>query len=212
MTLEQVKHAINASAFAETIGFPLNAQLTIAWLHSPEFASDGSTWAATQTKLFDRIGRYLMRQDIEPAVVWTRERQRGKGPHTHVAIHLGSRPKRIRKDLRDYIVKTFKFEREGIDIQMGDFGAKTPAMRAGILRYALKAIDHTDFRYTGYGAETENIGHALGIEHRGSQGTIEIKRLGTSQNIGPTARKQAGWIELRDLTSLAKKLAPDGQD
>lgn len=212
LAIDQVRQAVNAASFAETLSLPLNAQITIAWRHSPAFAADGSNWSKVQTKLFDRIVRYLMRHKITTAFVWTRERQRGRGPHTHVAIHLGQKPKQIRKELQTYITKTFDFEREGIDFQMGDFGAQTPEMRAGILRYALKAIDHTDFRYTGNGTETENIGQALGIEHRGSHGVINIKRSGISQNIGPAARKQGGWIELRDIASLARKLTPNRKE
>jgi hypothetical protein len=80
-------------------------------------------------------------------------------------------------------------------------------MRAGIMRYVLKGIDHSAFRYVG--TETENIAVALGIRHRGQQGNIAIKRAGTSQNIARGARRAAGWREVRTLEGLHCILNPE---
>ena len=46
------------------------------------------------------------------------------------------------------------------------FGANTPTMQAGLMRYCLKGLDHWDFHYSAY--ETDNIGDAIGIDHRGT--------------------------------------------
>ena len=62
------------------------------------------------------------------------------------------------------------------------------------------------FRYVGY--EKSNVGAELGIEDRGQQGIITVKRSGTSQNIGPAARKAAGWREVRRIHELAELFAP----
>ena len=86
------------------------------------------------------------------------------------------------------------------------FGANTPTMQAGLMRYCLKGLDHRDFHYSAY--ETDNIGDAIGIDHRGTQGIIEIKRAGVSQNISAAARKRAGWTELRSIEDLRSELRP----
>ena len=69
-------------------------------------------------------------------------------------------------------------------------------------------MDHAAFRYIGTGSDTENIAGALGIRHRGQQGMVAIKRAGTSLNIGPAARRKAGWTETRDLAGLHRLLNP----
>jgi hypothetical protein len=53
-----------------------------------------------------------------------------------------------------------------------------------------------------------NIGAELGIDHRGQQGIIPIKRAGTSQNTNITARRRAGWCERRTLNELRDILNP----
>ena len=58
------------------------------------------------------------------------------------------------------------------------------------------------------GGGAENVAAALGIRHRGQQGAVAIKRCGTSQSVGPAARRQAGWVEGRDLASLRRLLNP----
>jgi hypothetical protein len=91
----------------------------------------------------------------------------------------------------------------------GRFGANTVQMRAGLLRYILKGIDASAFRYTGLAGETESIAEALGIQFSGNQGLINIKRSGTSQNIGLKARRDADWVEVRDLPALRRILVPE---
>jgi len=180
--------------------------LTIAWNRSASFAE--GQWPALQTRLFDHLIRYLRCQGIPAAFVWVRERARGMGPHTHALVHLGRKPTAVWPRLRARLDHMFRFDPTGIDISMGAHGAKTATMRAGMLRYVCKGIDHAAFRYVGLDGETENIAAALGIRHRGQQGIVEIKRCGTSQNIGPAARRQAGWTEIRDIASLNRSLNP----
>jgi hypothetical protein len=70
-----------------------------------------------------------------------------------------------------------------------------------------KGIDHRAFVY--FGGETVNVGGALGIDHRGQQGVIAIKRAGVSQSLSPAARRRANWREIRDLAALARILNPE---
>jgi hypothetical protein len=205
LTIEQVRELTNAAAFARAIGRPLNAMLTVAWQGSALFTEE--TWPSLQTAVMDRLTRHLQRRAVQTAFVWTRERIFGRGAHTHVMLHLGPQPTRQVAELVAYIEAKFRFEPGAIDLKMGDYGAHTPPMQAGLLRYVLKGIDHRAFVY--FGSETVNVGAALGIDHRGQQGVVEIKRAGVSQSLSPAARKREGWREIRDFGALARVLNPE---
>lgn len=207
LDIEQVRDVANAYAFAAAVERPFNALLTIAWENSALFEEAG--WSALQVKVFNEMGRHLRRRGIETAFAWTRERVSGRGAHTHVGIHLGRKPIDVAADLVAYLTGKFQFEPGGVDISMGKFGAMTQGRRAGIMLYLLKGIDHAAFRYSGGDAGTENIGVLLGIDHRGQQGRVPIKRAGASQNVARAARKRQGWTEVRDLAALARILNPE---
>ena len=49
----------------------------------------------------------------------------------------------------------------------------------------------------------------LGIEHRGTDGVVLVKRAGTTQNISRKARAAAGWKEARYLEQVANLLNPE---
>jgi hypothetical protein len=210
LDLDHIRGVVNAAAFAEYLGRPLNGHLIATWRHSTCFSGLDGDWTRLQTQLLDRLTRWLSARGVVTAFVWVRERSRGMGRHTHVLAHLGPRPKTLSNDLETYLTNTLSFDDPaGIKISYGRFGAKTPSMRAGLLRYILKGIDPKAFRYSGLGAETENIADFLGFQYRGRQGTVKIKRCGVSQNIGPKVRREAGWREQRDLATLRRRLYPD---
>ncbi len=220
LALDQVCNLVNAAAFAEAQGRPLVVELTLAWRLMRGFSE--KRWADIQVRAVDYMSRWLRRRKIVPTFVWDRERVPGCGVHTHVLLHLPRRgTAKLAKELRNYISRTFGFQdrvkpsdklERGVDVSYGRFGAWTREMRAGSLRYALKGFDHRAFRYVGQDGTTENLGAALGIDHRGQQGFIDIKRCGTSQNIGPAARRKAGWPEIKDVDGLRRALNPDCDD
>jgi hypothetical protein len=212
LDLDHVRGVVNGAAFAErNLAKLLNTHLTVTWQHSALFNGLDQDWTTLQTQLLGRLTRWLFARRVVTAFVWVRERSRGMGRHTHVLAHLGPRPEILSRDLKTDLTEKFSFGPRGIKITYGRFGANTPRMQAGLLRYILKGIDPEAFRYSGLGAETEKIADFLGIQHRGRQGTIKIKRCGVSQNIGPKARCEAGWPEQRDLASLRRILQPDEQ-
>ncbi len=216
LDLDQVRALVNAAAFAQAQGHPLVAGLTLTWRLMDGFAEQA--WPAAQVRVLDSMSKWLRRRGIVPTFVWVRERVPGRGAHTHLLLHLSRDDTAgLAEQLRGYLAGAFGFRDEaapsgraerGVAVSRGRFGAWTPAMRAGLLRYCLKGLDPAAFRYVGQAGETENIGAALGIEHRGPQGLIAVKRCGTSQNIGPTARRLAGWAEVRDLAGLRRILHP----
>jgi hypothetical protein len=95
---------------------------------------------------------------------------------------------------------------EGVLITGGDYGMQTQPMRAGLLRYLAKGMDHRDFHYAG--RETVNIMDVLGIEHRGTPLPVPIKRAGCSETINAKARARAGWTELHSMPELHAALHP----
>jgi hypothetical protein len=200
---------VNAWQFAASVGRPLNSGLlTVHWRASPLFLDHD--WAVLQTKLFSAVTAFLQRAGLPTGFVWTRERANGRGAHTHALVHLGPRPSTIGPALVRHLSQKFRFGNGGIDLSMGRFGSITASMQAGAMRYILKGFDHQAFRYIGLSGETENLGMALGINHRGQQGIVALKRCGTSQNLGPKARRTAGWREVRDVTALGRLLDPGG--
>jgi hypothetical protein len=206
LSLTQVRNLTNALAFARNTGRPLNALLTIAWDDSRLFQE--ANWPRFQTTVLDQTSRQLKGYGIAAAFVWTRERARVRGAHTHVLIHLGKKPAEIAVCLRDYLIDRFEFAPAGIDFTMNGFGAHTPAMQGGLLRYVLKGFDHSAFRYDLVEGRTENIGGLLSLDHRGQQGMVAIKRAGVSQNLGTTSRKANGWLEISNCDALARILNP----
>jgi hypothetical protein len=207
LDLDQVCAVANSAGYSAVHGKPLHALLTVSWELSAQFTLAG--WADLQTRLLDAAMQFLRRRGIEGACAWTRENVSGIGPHSHAAIYIGPNASNLRQPIVEYLSRKFGFEPEGVDISFGRFGANTDKMRAGILRYIVKGFDHSQFRYTGIGFETENIAVALGIRHRGQQGNIVIKRAGTSQNIARAARRAAGWREVRTPEGLHRILNPE---
>jgi hypothetical protein len=207
IALEQLKELCNAFTFTESAYLPLNGGLVIIWRHSLLY--DWTNWSPLQTTLFSYSIKFLRRLGLETRFIWTRERASGNGAHTHVLIYLGESPMPVFKALRNELMRKFGFTADGLYPSMGDFGMRTREMRAGHLRYILKAFDPNTFRYTGIGAETQKLADVLGIQDREPQGIIGMKRCGTSQNIGVSARRTAGWQEIADLARLRGILYPD---
>jgi hypothetical protein len=182
LDLEQVRNVTNGAAFAEAQGRPLVVELTLAWRLMGGFSEED--WPAIQVRVFDYMSKWLWRRKVIPTFVWIRERVPGRGIHTHVLLHLPHRDTaKLAEELRDYLSETFGFQdrttgkiERGVDASYGIFGAWTREMRAGKLLYCLKGFDHRAFRYVSQDGTTENAGAALGIDHRGQQGRIDVKR------------------------------------
>jgi hypothetical protein len=83
---------------------------------------------------------------------------------------------------------------------------QTPYQQTGALKYLCKSVDHTAFVYREFG--TRNLGDLLGIQHRGTDGAIHVKRVGTTQNISLKARRKAGWKEHRSPEEVSALLNP----
>lgn len=214
LTLDQVREQTNAFEFADQQGRPLTVALTIAWNMMEGFEPNGwmARWSRTQTRLLKSAAEWLARRDIEPTWVWVRECSASLWCHTHLQLHLpriakGKRTGALARELVEHLKRSFRFAPAGIKAVFGTFGMWTKGMRQGEFIYQLKGIDHRAFKYISP-EETVNIAAAIGVEHRGTQGTIPIKRAGTTENISRSARHRAGWHERRSLDELRQIIRP----
>jgi hypothetical protein len=206
LSLNQVANLTNALAFADSQDRSLSVQITVAWEFLPKFAP--ATWSAQQTKLMKTMSEWLRHCGIKPTYVWVREVSDSLWHHTHIQLHIPKRQtRRIARELVTFLGHSFGFLPGGLKEELGIYGMWNQAMRAGGLRYWLKGIDHRDFRYRSLN-ETVNVAAAIGIEHRGTQGIVPIKRAGTSQNLGRAMRRATGWTERRSLEDLRVILRP----
>ena len=204
LSFTQVAQLANAAAFAASIGYPLNAQITLAWERIPGFSA--YDLPQLQGALMLRLAQWLKRRGVTLRCVWVRERVSGRGLHTHLMLSL---PLTLKDEAQAFLTASGGFvdtpRSKGVWIECG---ACTAAAWAGSLRYFAKGLDHRDFVYGSCGS-TENLGVLLGVDHRGSQGVIPCKRSGTSENLGPKARSRAGWREVRDPLGLSFILNPE---
>jgi hypothetical protein len=207
LTLEQVRNLTNAVMFTRQSGAPLTVFLTIVWGHCPTFTE--RNLGTITTALFDCIGKWLRRHKHGNPLraVWTREHGRRKGHHLHALANI---PVKLLPELELQLQRSFGFSAGGLKFTLGRFGMRSPRMQMGALRYSCKSLDHRAFLYEAF--ESVNIADRLGIEHVGTDGIVRAKRAGWTQNIGPTARRRAGWRELRHHDELAFALNPGDHD
>lgn len=203
LSFHQVKQLVNAAAFAASIGSPLNAQVTLLWPLVPDFQE--RDLPRRQYDLMRRFGQWLRRRGVVPRLLWVRERVRGRGLHLHLQLSL---PQELKEEAGAFLTASGGFvdtpEIKGVKVS---WGTGSDGAWTGLLKYLLKGMDHRDFLYGPHGS-TFNLGDFLGIQHRGTQGVIEIKRSGVSQNIALKARAVAGWQEATDPLDLAALLNP----
>jgi len=206
LSVEQVGQLTNAAAFAASLGSPLNAQLTFVWPLVPGFTA--GDLPRLQHELLRRFGQWLRRRGVVPRFVWVRERVRGRGLHLHVQTSL---PQELVEAAEAFLTAAGGFvdipPPDAIKGVMISWGSGSHGAWAGLLKYLAKGLDHRDFVYGPHGT-TINLGVLLGVQHRGMQGLIAMKRSGVSQNIGPKARAAAGWQEVTDPLDLAYWLNP----
>jgi hypothetical protein len=154
-----------AATFANNIGKPLNQFVTIHW-----YKADGAADASPRFARFRECAqKWLYRKGVPLTCCWVLESPKGE-IHSHMAIHL---PPKLLASFTAMLPVWVG----GNDIPgMIDVG---PITTNGWRQYVLKGIGPA-------GWDKFNIPH----RHRNSQGRIKGKRCGTSQNIGPAARKR----------------------
>lgn len=167
----QVDNLFDADNYANQIGLPLNRFVSVAWLLTGSGQLDAEVWQIA----LKRISQWVRDQSGKMAFVYTHENPVStlgdEKPNSHILVHL---PKHISTTaFSRQVEKAFEALDGGVDVQPRTFG-KNPDTR---LQYMTK------------GASQQTCWAHGGRRKKGGQGIIEIKRCGTSQNIGRAARK-----------------------
>lgn len=194
LLLRDARKLLNAEAYTAAQGNPFLVHATL-WLSLAEGFTP-ETWPAFQTALLDKASRWMERRGLIPAYAWSRENGPVKGPHLHAFFPV---PQPMWKAFKLYLLRAGNFTPHGpggeaIRLTGGRFGTYTPKMRAGLCCYALKSL-------------VPDACPSLGIRHEPTL-PVPHKRVGTSANIGPQARKAAGWREMHSVAELCAHLHP----
>jgi len=178
ISVQQATNIIEAVDFAKLIGLPLVAHLTIHWSGTIAFDDhDGTRFA----KLREGLAKVLLRRGITPAWVWCREcKAHTDIVHSHLLFHL---PVKYRSsprlaEMRAHLERLVNRHGEGI---LGEFAVSLVIWPDPDGLYLIK----------GGGRKVWAQFPRIRRDWRTSQGIIHGKRAGTTQNIGPAARRRA---------------------
>ena len=176
--MPQAANIIEAVGYAKSIDLPLVAHLTIHWAYTDVGNdSDGKLFA----KFREGLDKWLRRQGIAFAAAWARERMSGgqaEVVHCHLLFHLPTEYCTKRKlQVEAAIYRLIK--RHG-----GDYWADE------VIKLIIWPNPDGKYLIKGGGPKVWKL-FGLRREHCRLQGIIQGKRCGTTQNIGPMARRRA---------------------
>ncbi|MCB2114272.1 MAG: hypothetical protein KDD85_12100 [Parvularculaceae bacterium] len=184
LTVSQIANLIAATPHAERIGLPFTRMVTIHW-HAAGVSLD--SMAKATGRFLDLLSKTLARHESETAWIWVHENGRNKGGHCHLLAHvppaLVSTVTRLQKRwLRRIVGKPYRSRVIRSRPIGGRLGVEcgNPALHAANLEASL--------RYVLKGADAEAAA-LFTLDNVEPGGRIIGKRCGTSQNIGPKARK-----------------------
>ena len=179
VTQAQASNIVEAVAFAKSIGLPLVAHLTIHWsLTDAGDDPDGALFA----KVREGLSKWLRRGGIKFAGAWARERQSGGQSdvvHCHLLFHLPAEYRAGARLLQLEAAIYRLIKRHGRDY-----------WHEGVIKIVIHHSPDGKYLIKGGGPKVWKRFN-LRKEHRRSQGIIHGKRCGTTQNIGPAARRLA---------------------
>ncbi len=184
LTLAQARNLMEAAAYAETIGKPLNRFTTIHWQ-----AADITDDYQDATLRFLKLAADWLRLRGEAlAYVWVRETGAGKGEHVHILMHVPphlARPFSNRQ--RGWLRACGANFRKGV-INSRAVGRNYCHALKGV-QYGEHYRDHLSaaLAYVCKGASGE-ARKILALPKAEFTGTLRGKRCATSQNIGRGAR------------------------
>jgi hypothetical protein len=179
LTLSQATNIMAAVTFAREIGTPLNAHATIHWVGT-EVGDDpnGEHFA----KLREGFDKWLRRQGVHGGLtaIWVRERKSGgisEVVHCHMLFHLAHHFLKGRKPLQVESALERLIDRHG----KGNYADYT-------LKLTFPSNPNGLYLLKGGGPD---VWRKFGVPHcwRKPQGLIFGKRCGTTENVGPAARK-----------------------
>jgi hypothetical protein len=178
ISTSQATNIIEAVQFAKSIGLPLVAHLTIHWSGTVAFDDhDGTRFA----KVREGLAKVLFRRGIPVAWAWCREcKAHTDIVHCHVLFHLPvayrSGPKA--DEIKAHLVRLIDRHGDGI---LGEFAIRLVIWPDPDGLYLIK----------GGGPRVWKQFPRIRKDWRTPQGIIHGKRCGTTQSIGPDARRRA---------------------
>lgn len=206
LTWQDLAAVYDALTFADAQETPLTAFLTINWRTAPGFnGDDGASWSHHHTRVFEFMTKWLKPRGVPVAFAYVRERCKGPGAHTHVLLHM---PREhwgvLAAALEHHLHKAGGFtETSAVHVRRSStLGMFRQTQRLGVLQYLSKGINPAELIP---GSDGVLLSTFLGINPK-PQVVIPCKRVGWSENVGPGARKEAGYADTDDVLRLAASL------
>jgi hypothetical protein len=167
----QVENLVEADAHASAIGQPLNMFLTVSWLLTDATSIDAIEFG----RGLRAMCQWLRNRGVSPTWLYVHENPTSEfgddKPNTHILLHL---PRKIsRAEFCLMLHRWFSAFDGGVDLR--------PRTMPGY-------VGPDRLPYMCKGAPQKVCWKHGWRRKRGGQGTITIKRCGTSQNIGRSAR------------------------
>lgn len=206
MTWQDTGALTDAMRFASAQEIPLTAHLTVTWRSAPGFrGKDENSWTEHHQKLVRKLKAFLSRHGIPTVFIYVRERVVGPGGHTHFVLHIPEdRWTTLRIPLERYLQKAGGFTAgNAVRITGNKFntlGIRTDKQRIGLIQYLSKTINPGEMIATGCG--TVPLVTFMGIKPA-PHASLPCKRIGWSENIGPTARNRADYRDMKTLLEVA---------
>jgi hypothetical protein len=178
ISVQQAAHIIEAVKFAKSIDRPLVAHLTIHWSGTIAFDDhDGTRFA----KVRESLAKVLFRRGIPVAWVWCREcKAHTDIVHCHLLFHLPGAYRSGPKldEMKTHLLRLIDRHGDGVTSDCAVMLVIWPDPDG---LYLIK----------GGGPLVWKEFPRIRKDWRTSQGIIHGKRCGTTQNIGPAARRRA---------------------
>jgi len=173
-----------ARLYAEQIGQPLNAFLTIRW----EALNNDCQVQQQNSRLLICARRWFSRRDQDLAAVWVIERGTLGSLHTHNLIHV---PRHLLPGFKDMLPRW-----TGVPALPKDQWPDDQRQKQHVLGYGHDGIWHLERLYD-HGTRVARymlkgcpyLSLRYGIQYH-DQGIVIGKRCGHSNNLGPTARSR----------------------
>lgn len=171
---QQAREIRQAWEFAEWLDRQLTACIDINWTRTS--AGDDHDGHLLRAVLKDLRG-WLAGRRLDLYAIWFRENPERKGPNSHVMLHLPEG--QLLRDLKHYGSALLPHGCQDCD------GRAVYIHPAGSTRHARASR----FLYLSKGVRPGRIAESLGIRPQG-QGRVFGKRCGTTENLGPAARRR----------------------
>ena len=189
ISMRQASNMMEAVAFAKLIGLPLVAHLTVHWAYTDVGDDhDGKLFA----KVREGLDKWARRRGFPLTCIWARERISGgqaEVVHCHLLFYL---PVEYRTGKRLLEVEAAIYR---LINKHGRHDGQHGYWADEVIKLVIH--DNPDGKYLikGGGAEVWKR-FRVRKEHRRLQGLIHGKRCGTTENIGPAARRR--WKQRQD--------------